>query len=385
MRTRWSVFLLAACGTNPAFNPPGETAPSTSSGSTEPGGSSSAPTSTGDGHAPGSSTGAGVTSAGVEDTGESTAGSEGSSGEGTSESGEETAGEGSTGGDAARCWDQGPDNWPDAAVVLDGFLDKDPADPELAPDGLSIVYVATMERRPFRSSRAKKDDPFKNGAPIVLWSDQNFFTEYPTFDLDFGELVASSQGDLYVAKFKPGDVNSQYEQPVMLPGTANSGYEESHPNLTQDGTRLLFQRGDGPPLSDELKYSWNFYEARRAAPVSPLDPFVDAVVVTPMVPTLGLALCPVMAPDGLHLLFSSTDAPLLDHDNAADVVSVYYTRRGDLSAPWEPAVKLTTIAPGGGVLCPSSVTADGCTLAFTKFPFSGANQQYTMYLLQRPL
>ena len=386
MRTRWSVLLLAACGTNPAFNPPGETAPSTSSGSTEPDGSSSAPTSTGDGHAPpGSSTGAGVTSAGVEDTGASTTSSEGSSGEGTSESGAETAGEGSTGGDAARCWDQGPDNWPDAAVVLDGFLDEDPADPELAPDGLSIVYVATMERRPFRSSRAKKDDPFKNGAPIVLWSDQNFFTEYPTFDLDFGELVASSQGDLYVAMFKPGDVNSQYEQPVMLPGTANSGYEESHPNLTQDGTRLLFQRGDGPPLSDELKYSWNFYEARRAAPVSPLDPFVDAVVVTPMVPTLGLALCPVMAPDGLHLLFSSTDAPVLDHDNAADVVSVYYTRRGDLSAPWEPAVKLTTIAPGGGVLCPSSVTADGCTLAFTKFPFSGANQQYTMYLLQRPL
>lgn len=377
MRTRLSVLLLAACGTNPAFDPPGETALD---------GSLSGPTSTGDGHEPpGSSSGAGVTSEGLAETGASTTGSGGSSGEGTSGSGEETAGEGSTGGDAVQCWDQGPDNWPDAAVVLDGFADKDPVDPELAPDGLSIVYVATMERRPFRSIRANNDDPFLNGVPIVLWSDPNFFTGYPTFDLDFGELVASSQGDLYVAKFKPGDANSQYEQPVMLPGTANSGFDESHPNLTQDGTRLLFQRGDGPPLSDELKSSWNFYEARRTAPVSPLDPFVDPVVVTPMVPTLGLALCPVMAPDGLHLLFSSTDSPVLDHDNAADVVSVYYTRRGDLSAPWEPPVKLTTIEPGGGVLCPSSVTADGCTLAFIRFPFSRADQQYTMYLLQRPL
>ena len=385
MRTRLSVVLLAACGANPAFDPPGETVPATTSGSTEPVGPTAAPTSTGGVHEPGtgSSTGAGVTTEGLAETGGSTTGSAGSSG-GTSESGE-TTGEGSTGSDVARCWDQGPDNWPNAAVALDQFLDLDPADPELAPDGLSIVYVATAERRPFRASRAGLDEVFKNGAPFVLWSDVNFFTGYPTFDLDFGELVASSQGELYVAEFKPGDVNSQYEPPVLLPGAANTTYEESHPSLTQDGTRLLLQRSDGPPLSDELKSSWNFYEARRTAPVSPLDPFVDPVVVTPMVPTLGLALCPVMAPDGLHLLFSSTDAPVVDHDNAADVVSMYYARRGDLSAPWDPPVKLTTIKPGGGVLCPGSVTADGCTLAFTKFPFSGADQPYTMYLLQRPL
>jgi hypothetical protein len=322
---------------------------------------------------------------GVAETSESS-GSSGSSGsgEGTTLVDEET--EGSSGGDPASCWDQPPDNWPDEAMTLDAFMDSEPEDPELSPNGLAIVYVATGQRRPFRATRNALLEPFPNGAPFVLWSDPNFFAGYPTFDLDFAEIVLSSNGDLYAAKFKPGQPNSQYEPPELIKGAANTEHDESHPNVTQDGARLLLQRSDGPALSEDLEFSWNFWELRRPTPASPLDAFEEPMMVTPHVPTLGLALCPVMSPDGLHLLFSSTDAPLLDREGAADLVSVYYTRRADLvGATWDPPVKITTIEPGGGVLCPSSVTADGCTLAYFKFPFSPTHMKYTMYLRQRPL
>jgi len=40
--------------------------------------------------------------------------------------------------------------------------------------------------------------------------------------------------------------------------------------------------------------------------------------------------------------------------------------------------------PGGGVLCPTSITSDGCALTYVKFEYGGATTlPYTMYLLER--
>ena len=81
----------------------------------------------------------------------------------------------------------------------------------------------------------------------------------------------------------------------------------------------------------------------------------------------------MLSPDGLHLFFGGTDAAVLDESNANDVVSIYYTRRDAPDAAWVPAEKIAIA--NNGVTCPSSVTDDGCELAYHQFRLKGGTYQ----------
>jgi hypothetical protein len=377
------ALVLSACGPNPAFDP---NADGDASGSAGPG-STSGPT---EAPPPGTSTGgsegtvAGPTDDGatapIDESTSSTIGTSGTSGETGTTTAAETD---TTTGAPASCWDQPIDSWP-PAVKLSGFSDASPSDPELSPDGLDLVYIAgtAANRQPFRSSRAGPFMPFPNGAPIDLWGDADFAPGYPTFTLGVDEVVVASDDQLYAAAFKAGNPNDQYGKLTLMDGV-NTMFRESHPNGILAGTRLLFQREDGPPVAD-LMGSFRFYEARRAAPVA-LGAFGEVVDVSPAMPPLQLVLCPALAPTGLDLFFISTEEADIEFDSASEVMHIYHVRRADLDAAWGPSTRLDSIPSSGGVLCPSSVTADGCAFAYYEFQVADTDPPYAMFLAERPL
>lgn len=308
-----------------------------------------------------------------------TSGTDTSTGPDATTGGSTDTGEAGTTGAPATCWDHAIDAWP-PATKLGGFADVSPVDPEISADGLSLVYVAGTDanRQLFRSSRAARHDPFPNGKPIALWND--VAAGYPAFALGFEELLVAVDGEIRASKYKPGDVNDQYDDPLPL-ANVNTGYAESHPNGVLDGTRLLLQRDDGPPTAG-LRSSYRFWEFRREPPVA-LGDYSAGVDVSPQVPPLQVVLCPALAPDGLDLFFTSTQAGAFDKESASDVMRVFHTRRADLDAAWEAPTPLLSIPSTGGVLCPSSVSADGCALTYVEFPYGMGDPPYALYLSER--
>jgi hypothetical protein len=282
------------------------------------------------------------------------------------------------------CWDDAPDSWTAAPIELDQFAESDAHDPVLSPDGLTLVYMAQTKGRPFRSTRAAPGDPFPNGEQIALWSfiEADFSPFYPRFAIDAHEMWMSYLGDIYLSKFVGGDTLNSYANPVQISAPLSTTAEDSHPTLSADGSVLIVQRDDGPPIADLTK-SWRFHQYTRPAPTIG-GPFTDdAQDVTPQVGPVHLALCPALSPDARHLLFSATTSPTLSAANASQVVSIFQVTRDSPQDPWGPPTELTTISPGGGVLCPMSVTADGCAMTFIKFPYVRFDQAYAMFLVER--
>lgn len=286
-----------------------------------------------------------------------------------------------------QCWNQLNDTWSSAnSVVLDQFEDDAPADPVLSADGLAIVYMATPDRQPFRSTRGAFGDPFPNGMQISLWpGDANLKFGYPRLSQANGEMLVSGGGDVYVAKFKDGDINKQYDDPVPLGSVNDVVHEESITTINEAGTILLVQRNDGPPIPPSFIKSYRFYQFRRTEP-SPGKPFESGQNLTPSVAPHDLALCPTLSPDGLHLFFSSTTAPVLDSDNADEVVRIFHTSRITVDSGWSAPTELSGIQPAEHVLCPTSVTDNGCAMTYIEFAIDQDQDPAptpTMYLLER--
>lgn len=355
---------LAAClQPNPAYDPAGaalDTGSSTAGASTDipaPGGSSGEPTtgpaSTGD--LPPDTTGApDPASTGM-----------------SSEPGDPT-------GAPAGCWD----------LPLDAFaLTPLPpqaigaSSPSLSPDGLHLFFKAPLPAPQLfevrRLTRATTEDDF----PAVA---ETFFGPPDTDGLDYPEVFAGGErifftqksGDIFTARREGGAW-----KPWVIAGSLavfDQARFESHPNTTEDGALLLFQRDDGPPVGP-LRATYRFYQTTDvpqqngfAAP--PID-------VTPAHPDLVIPVCPAMSPDGLHLLFAAKDVQgeLEDLDDGS--VGVWSTHRPALDAPWEQPVRSDTLREKGAVTCPTSITADGCQA--TIIHFSTVNELYTMHLARR--
>lgn len=369
-----------ACTLNPAFDPFGTseatTAATTAVASTGP----DAPTSGGESTGPApQSTGTTLVETTTTDATTAALTSSTTSTDDSTGTGEST-GE-STDPDA--CWNLPPDTWQAELTVLEKFEDKFPHDPWIAPDGLSLVYIANADYRPFRTTRASRKDTFSNGAPFTVWGSDPPFPGYPRFSLAGEELLSSYDGDLYFSVFKKiGNPNDQYTFPALLPGPVNSGKPEEIPTITADGTTLIVQRDDTMPMQP-FPFNRRFHQFTRVDP-KPGDAFSDGQDITPYVGPHGFALCPTLSPDGLRLLFASTDSIDFTEQNIADVVKIFSTTRATLTSGWDPPVRLDAIPPGGGVLCPTSITADGCALTYVKFEYGGATTlPYTMYLLER--
>jgi hypothetical protein len=291
---------------------------------------------------------------------------------------------GTTGDPVATCWDQGVQGWPLAGAALTEFADKDPRDPWLGPDGLRIYYIAHATRRPFVSTRAKPGDPFPNGVQVGLWGQApDLLLSQAAATLDVAELYFGAFDDLYVATYKGGGNFDQYEVPVPVPGV-NGPHADSHPRLTADGTLLLLQRSDGPPHAGVLaEHTWRFWQYTRPEP-TPGGGFAGGVDVTPPLGVVPLALCPALAPDGLHLFFTGTDVELLTLDNVHDATAIYYTRRPGVDAPWEPPQRISQFSgEGSGVMCPGGVSADGCALSYSRFEFGRTSAEHELFLAER--
>jgi len=370
--------LLPACTLNPAFDPAltsevastGPATPTTGGDEAHELEPSTGTTTTG-------TTTAETTTAALTTTSDATTSST------TADDSTSTADDSTTESADDRCWHLPPESWLAELTVLENFEDLDPHDPVIAADGLSLVYIASSDYQPFRTTRATRSDPFLNGAPITLWGPTPpFLAGYPRFSLAGEELLTSYDKDIYFSVFQPGDMNDQYTFPELLSGPVNTAKDEAITTITEDGTILIVQRDDTLPM-EPFPFNHRFYQFTRQDP-HPGDKFMDGQDVTPHVDPHGFALCPTLSPDGLHLLFASTDSVDFNEMNIADVVQIFSTTRATLTAEWDPPVRLDAIAPGGGVLCPTSITADGCALTYTKFEYGGfTTLPYTMYLLER--
>lgn len=346
---------------------PATTSPTSDGETSETGETSAALTTTVD---PGSSTTGDATSAVstaiTVSTGDTTADTAGDTGDTTT-------------GEPASCWAQGAANWPPDGAPLNDFEDTKPRDPFISPDGLQLYYIAGEPPRVFVSTRLTPGEAFLNGVQLVLWGNDPAITPgYPRVVLADKELLFSSKFDVYSAKAADDQPFDKYALPVPLTPPSTAG-AETVITVTADSTTLIVNRQDGPPIG-LLPKSFRFYQYARPQPV-PGAPYAGGQDVTPVVLPLKLALCPTLSPDGLHLFFGSTTSDTLTEANANDVVGIFYTSRPDPLAPWAEPEPLAIAHAGQGITCPSSVTADGCQLAFHRFFLN--QDDYSMHLAVR--
>jgi hypothetical protein len=375
MRIPLLLTLLTGCTTpNPAFDRPGGSTDQSVTTGEPPPATTGTPT-TGDLDT--SSTGAppttGVTSLPVDTTTTLTDATTTTTTNDASTTDETTAG-------PETCWPLGASGWPLAGAELDAFADDNPVDPFITPDGLRLYYVALTQRRPFLSTRPDRGQPFPNGVVLTVWkNDPQYTPGYLALPLGEEEMLMSNQGDVYVSLHTPQDAD-KYSTPVPLAGT-NTGSPEHQVTATADGQLLIVSRDDGPPIPPLLpQNSPRFHQFTRDQP-TPGAGFTGDQDVTPLVEPLHLAICPALSPDGLHLFFASTEANKLDQDNAEEVVGIYYTSRPARDAAWAAPGRISVANGDGGVTCPSSVTADGCELAYHQFRLG--QDDYRMYLAVR--
>ncbi len=369
----WLAVAVAVAGCtwpNPAFNESQSNAAGggSASGATEgaTGGATTIPTS-GDGGTGGSGEAtSGVTAA--------TSGGVGSSGV------EMSSGTGDT-GEPGDCWGLG-----DAWMVQPLEFEPNSYSPSLSGDGLAIYYKtgAVMTPALYRAARPSVNDAFPNGGALFFTADGLNAVEYPEVRANETELFftqTDSNVNVYVVRGGPG----AWGAATIAGGFMLFGNDdESHPEVTEDGTYLLFQRNDGPPVG-ALAKTWRFYQASRVDTMAPF-PDVAPVEVTPTAMDMFHPVCPVLSPDGLHLLFSAGDAvAMMSQLELNDGrVGVWEARRNSVTDNvWTDVSRSTVLRLPGVATCATSVTADGCQIAFERFTVGGAPPQYSMGLARR--
>lgn len=287
---------------------------------------------------------------------------------------------------ATDCWDQQAGGWPMAGIPIDAgdIFATEFGDAFLAPDGLSLYITRNADHRFYRASRPDSEAAFDTTLLLGEWS-TFMLTDivHPAVTRD-GELLFTGNGDIYYALVDKGFESDPYKPPVKFPEPLNTeDFNESNPTPTADGRVLIIRRDDGPKVGD-IEPTWTFREFTRPEDFEAGDPFTGGKIVTPVVGTLGLATCPMLSPDGLHLFFTSTT---LETFTSADYneADIFYTRRPTLANEWEQPQRLAGLnSHGTGLTCAAGVTADGCQLTYFKYPYDSAITPI-QYLATRPL
>lgn len=374
--------LACACGVNPAFDSMGASVDAPASTSTASGSSSSGsavPTTAGE---PGST---GEPTTGGASTGAVAAATSGSTSEpGTTGVMTSSDGTDDTGGPTS-CWQMGVEGWAPGQQLV-SLLGLGPGSPTLLGDGLSLFYVADVSRRLWRVDRAGRDVAFAGGARQMVWGNlPGFHIDHPALafkgeELFFHYAMGEEPGaELQTALYNPDNVVDRYSQPMSVLDLMHSDAMDEIPSVTEDGRVLLVQRRDGPDIAG-FGTGWQFHQFRRGNP-QPGAPWALQAPMTPWNPPLQLALCPALSPDGLHLLYTSTDAALLDEDAINNETGVWWSQRPSVDDAWGPPVEVPGLSGEAGVPCPRAVTSDGCTLVYTRFMYPEGN--LGMYISDR--
>ncbi len=282
-------------------------------------------------------------------------------------------------GEAQDCWDAPADVW-SVSPLPDAKLGIKPVSPHVSPDGLSLYYLAAQsegEERPIhKSTRASLDEDFKVGEPMVLWPGFPHAFDHANVTLDETEIilavmVGAQPRDVGVTALDEG----VFAPPLPFVGAPNTlGHNEDIATVSEDGSRMIVQRDDGPG-NGLVPTTWTFVELERPAYPAPGTPFgaEKGVTISPITDVPGhVILCPAISPDGLHLFFGSTH-PLVLGPDSSEVLRVFSTERATLDGPWESPVEITSLADDDPnydfETCPTSVTRDGCQLFVHRFQF----------------
>lgn len=378
MRSPLQATLLLALGAspggclklNPGFDAPGGS-PDTGS-TTGSGVSTDVPTATGASlDPPTGSTGA-EASTGGDTSGDVSTGAVEPSSTGMS------SGTGETTGGPSDCWDQPLD-----AFAVESLLPElaGAGSPSLSPDGLDLYFKSPVMAPDLyevrRLSRPAPEDAFVG--PSVP-----FFSPSDTLQLDYPDVYAGatrivftqSDGAIYMARQSNGTwLPWKIAGPIAL---LDPEHRHAHSHATEDGSLLVFQREDGPGFGP-LDKSFNFYQADYEAQndLYPGPP----TKITPTGPDLVLPLCPVISPDGLHLLFTAKDAGGEMQAFNDGSLGVWYTRRAAHGAAWDPPIRSAVLREVGWITCPTSITADGCQATMIRFTHPSTTQ--TLHLARR--
>lgn len=358
------------------------------------GGTATAPTTTTSSSSTSStaSTSSTTASASVTATGDPTSSST------TLTTGETSTGGSSTGttGEPADCWGRAAGDWDEIVEVLDLQLGTKPRSARLSPDGLALYYIAENEglSRPFTAERLSRDEPFVSGAllaalPNVAGVDYPYFRRDPQ---DIRELIlaVAFPGDLHAFV----DPNFGKDIPLTALNHVDPAIQDTYASGTEDGSRLIYIRQDGPKNPHLPGATFRLYEATRA-PDSPAGTPFDPPTLLPITYALPpdpqsyppVALCSALSPDGRRLFFGSTHPVVLDSMDALDdAVGIQFAERADLASPFTPAERLDLFQLEGWETCPNAITRDGCELAFHRFiympPNNGTNT-YRLYIARR--
>jgi len=256
------------------------------------------------------------------------------------------------------CWDQDVSTWlPGDRLELGEVVN-----PFLPADGLHLYYLNLPERRPHVSIRAELTDPFLPGTMLAKWLalPEDDVPLSPVVLVNDQLLLLSSMSDIYVSFATPQDPE-KFTLPVLLTGTVNTAeHQEGSLTATADAEILIVTRNDGPPL-DPLPYTFSFHQFVHTD--DPVDPYVGGGDVTPQNPPLNLSVCPALSPDGLRLFYTSNVGDTLDPVDFS-TFAIFYTTRTALDAPWAPVTRIPGLTGTDGIVCASSVTADGCQLVY---------------------
>lgn len=289
------------------------------------------------------------------------------------------------------CWGRPPDAWDSIDELLDGQLGILPSAPRITPDGLVLYYMAEVagKKRPHRSERMSLDEAFTTGWLLAPWMQVDFGIDHPNLLRDETEIVLAGRpgldDELLVAVLS--DNGWAAPVPMMAP-TINTPGSETIATFNADATRMIFQRDGGAFNSYLMTNVWHFFEASRAADAPPGAPFAAPQEVT--LPGISddpdyahIFVCPTLSPDGLHLFFGSSFPVALDANNENSALGVFSTRRGALDQPWGASVEHQPLRADGWETCPSSVSADGCTLVFHRFTRNQDPGDYRIFLARR--
>ncbi|MEZ4452030.1 MAG: hypothetical protein R3B09_21380 [Nannocystaceae bacterium] len=294
---------------------------------------------------------------------------------------------GPTTGSPEGCWGLPPYQWGGVTEIAGGGLGVHPRAPRIHPDGLNLYYIATTSEgtRPYKSTRASLDDPFLLGEVLIPWGGIDLLLDAPNLLGGEQEIILAGDVDTTPHLMISTLMDGVWPTPQVMAGPVPTVDGESSPSVSEDGSRLLFQRYDGPVNEALQGPVARIHEATR-----PIDaPPGTAYVAPTTVEIAGITDdayphyvgCPTISPDGLHLLFGSTYPVVLNTKNIANALRIFSADREELDAPWSAAVEIEALTMPEVETCPSAITRDGCTLVFHTFVY-GADE-YRIYLVRR--